>query len=108
MKFVNYSKLLKMHGTGCYNINVIFMSSQKDALLKYVEFGFWHTFSFFCIWKYDGKVFGKITGKSWPNFPYMVNAFAYMVNAFVFHYVWQLRLLLIQIVESSARENAKK
>ena len=78
MKFVNYSKLFKMQGTGCYNINVIFMSSQKDALLKYVEFGF-------CILKWDGKVFGKNTGKSWPNFPYMV-------NAFVFHYMWQLRL----------------
>ena len=46
-----------MQGTGCYNINVIFMSSQKDALLKYVEFGF-------CISKCDGKVFGKNTGKS--------------------------------------------
>ena len=29
IKFVNYMKLFKIQGTGCYNINFTFISSQK-------------------------------------------------------------------------------
>ena len=86
IKFVNYIKLFKIQGTGCYNINVTFISSQKDGLLKYVECEFRHVFSFSCIWKKDGKVFSKNTVTFWHNI-------ACKVNTFVFHYIWELRLI---------------
>ena len=41
--------MFKIQGTGCYNINVTFISSEKDGLLKYVKFEFRHASSFSCI-----------------------------------------------------------
>ena len=35
-------KLFRILGTGCYNINVTFISSPKDGLLKLIKFEFRH------------------------------------------------------------------
>ena len=51
INFVNYIKLFKIQGTRCYDVNVKFLSFQKDDLLKYVKFRFRHVFSFSRIWK---------------------------------------------------------
>ena len=84
INFVKYIKLFKIQGAGCYDINVTFISSPKDSLLQFVNFEFRHVSSFSCIWKRDGKVFGKNTMTFWHNFAYMVNF------VFVFHYIWKL------------------
>ena len=40
---MNYIKLFKIQDNCCYNINDMFISSQKDGLiLKLVKFEFWH------------------------------------------------------------------
>ena len=46
--FVLLDKICKLYkiGTGGYIINVTFMSSKKDSLLKYVKFEFRHISSF--------------------------------------------------------------
>ena len=51
--------LFKIQGTGCYNINVIFILSPKDGLPEFAKF--LHVYSFSCIWKKDGEVFGENT-----------------------------------------------
>ena len=80
VKFVNYIKLFNIQGTVClYHL-------KKIGLLKYVKSKFRHVFSLSCIWKKDGKVFGKNTTTFWHNI-------AYKVNAFIFRYIWQLRLI---------------
>ena len=48
-KFVNYIKLFKIQDIGCCNINVTFMSSQKDGVIECVKFEFRHVSSFSCI-----------------------------------------------------------
>ena len=47
IKFIKYIMLLKIQGTGCYNINVIFILSPKDGLPEFLKF--LHVYSFFCI-----------------------------------------------------------
>ena len=37
-KFANYIKLFKIQGTGCYNMNFTFVSSQRGGFLKFVFF----------------------------------------------------------------------
>ena len=37
IKSVKYTKLFKIQGTSCYDINVTFISSSKDGLLKFVK-----------------------------------------------------------------------
>ena len=74
--------MFKIQGTSCYDIIVSFISSEKDGLLKFVKFEFWHVSSFSCILKKDTKVFGKNALKFWHNI-------AYKVNGFVFYYIWQ-------------------
>ena len=51
VKFIecNYIKLFEIKGLGCYNVNVIFISSQNNGLLKYVKFGFRQASSSSCI-----------------------------------------------------------
>ena len=44
-----------MKGTSCHDINVTFMSSPKDGLLKFVKFEYRHVSSFSCSWKKDDK-----------------------------------------------------
>ena len=51
INFVKYIKLLKIQDTGCYNINVTFVSSPKDGLLEFVKFEFRHVSSFPCFEK---------------------------------------------------------
>ena len=71
--------MFKIQDTGCYNINVTFISSQKDGLLKYIKFEFQPVSSFSCILKKKCKVFGKNTVTFWHNFAYEVNVFLYMI-----------------------------
>ena len=87
IKFVKCTKLFKVQGTVCYDINDTFISFIKNGLLEFVEFEFRYVSSFSCIWRKDGKVFGKST----MTFSHNI---AYMVNSFLFHYisVWQLWL----------------
>ena len=40
-------KLFKIQGTGCYNINITFISSSTDGLLHFVKFEFRQVSSFF-------------------------------------------------------------
>ena len=54
-------KLCKIQSNGCCNEKVIFISSQKNDLLKYVKVEFQHISIFFLLLKKDGKVFGKYT-----------------------------------------------
>ena len=82
-KSVKYIKLLKIQGTGCGDINVTFISFPKDGFLEFVKFEFHQFFSFSCIWRKVGKVFGKKTVTFRHNI-------ALKVNSFVFHYIWQL------------------
>ena len=37
IKFVKYMKLFEIQGTSCYDINVTFIRSPKDDLLKFVK-----------------------------------------------------------------------
>ena len=46
IRFINYIKLFKIRGTGCHDINVTFLSSPKDGLLKCVKCEFRHVSSF--------------------------------------------------------------
>ena len=41
-RFVNYINLFRIQGTGCYNIKVTSISSQKYGSLKFVKFEFRH------------------------------------------------------------------
>ena len=59
INFVNI-KLFKIQSTSCCDINVTFISSPKDNLLKFLKFvEFQHVFNFSCIWKKYCKVFSK-------------------------------------------------
>ena len=40
IKFVKYIKLFEIQGTGFYDINITFISSLKNGLLKLVNFEF--------------------------------------------------------------------
>ena len=51
--------MFKIQGTGCYDINVTFVSSAKDGLPGFV-----------CNWKRDVKVSDKNTMTFWHNFAY--------------------------------------
>ena len=99
--FVKYSKLFKIQGTGCYDINVTFISSPKLDLLEFVKFEFRHVSSFSCIWKRDDNVFGKNTMTFWHNF-------TYMVNSFVFHYIWQLCLIAYRNYSKFCKKKSKR
>ena len=37
IKFAKYLKLFKTQGTGCYNLNVTFILSPRDGLLKFAK-----------------------------------------------------------------------
>ena len=52
--------MLKTKDTGCYNINVTFILSQKDGFLKFAKFEFRYLPSLSSILKKGDKVFGKI------------------------------------------------
>ena len=54
-----------MRITGYYNVNVTFISSKKEGLLKFDKFEFRQVSSFPCIWKKNSKVFGKNNVTFW-------------------------------------------
>ena len=69
--------LFKIQGTGCNNINFTFISSQKDALLKFLKSEFRRATSFSCISKKKAIVFDKITVMFRHNIVYRATAFAF-------------------------------
>ena len=75
-KVCKYIKLLQIQGTGCYNINVVFISSPKNGFLELVRFEFRHVSIFSCIYKKDCKVFDKNAVKLLHNITYRTNLFA--------------------------------
>ena len=75
IKFVKYMKLIQIQGTGCYDINVTFLSSAKDSLLRFVKFESRHFSNFSCIGEKDDKVVCKMTVTFWHDNAYVVNSF---------------------------------
>lgn len=67
--WIKYINLFKIKATGCYDINVTFISSSKDGLLKFAIFEFRHVYAKL------GKLFGKNTARFCHNNACMVNLF---------------------------------
>ena len=59
IKFVKYVKSFKIQGTGCYDINVTFMSSPKVGLLEFIKSKFRHVSSFSPHWKEECTILDK-------------------------------------------------
>ena len=81
----------------CYiYINVLFISSPKDGLLKFGKFEFRHVSSF-----RHGIFSDKNTATFWHNF-------ARKVNNFVLHYIWKLWLMAYENYSKFCTRKCKK
>ena len=98
VKYVTYVKLCKLRGPSCYDIRVISILLPKDNLLKSFKFEqIWtQIFSFSCIWRKDGKVFGKTTLTFW-HIAHMVNLFVLLHMTILHQKMQKTKLCVLRL-----------
>ena len=107
IKYVNYIKLFKIQGTGCDNVNVLFMWSQSNGLLIYLFiyfffFTYLNSGTFPVFNTFEKKMVKSLVKILWS---FGITLFIRLMLLFFITYIWQL--WLIKIIQSSAGENAK-